>query len=74
MLRHAEGVSAVAGPSRVDRRGRSRRGTPNINGIDKLRHAIEQTFALLTTSNAPSVRWERRIELHDGAKSALGIR
>lgn len=41
----------------------SRKGSPNIKGIGKLR--LEQTFALLHHFKRLAVRWERRTELHD---------
>ncbi|MGW5650518.1 IS5 family transposase [Streptomyces humi] len=43
----------------------SRRGTPNIKGLGKLRYVVEQTFALLHQFKRLAVRWERRLELHD---------
>ncbi|MFH8758306.1 IS5 family transposase [Streptomyces atroolivaceus] len=42
----------------------SRKGSPNIKGIGKLRY-VEQTFALLHQFKRLAVRWERRTELHD---------
>ncbi|WP_443034195.1 IS5 family transposase [Streptomyces sp. BE147] len=42
----------------------SRKGSPNIKGIGKLRHVVEQTFALLHHVKRLAVRWERRTELH----------
>ncbi|MER7698089.1 MULTISPECIES: hypothetical protein [unclassified Streptomyces] len=42
-----------------------REGSPNIKGTGKLRHVVEQTFALLHQFKRPAVRWERRTELHD---------
>lgn len=43
----------------------SRKGSPNIKGIGKLRYVVEQTFALLHQFKRLAVRWERRTELHD---------
>ncbi|MDX5564970.1 hypothetical protein PYK79_18950 [Streptomyces sp. ID05-04B] len=43
----------------------SRKGTPNIQGLGKLRYVVEQTFALLHQFKRLAVRRERRLELHD---------
>ena len=43
----------------------SRKGSPNIKGLGKLRYVVEQTFALLHQFKRLVVRWERRTELHD---------
>ncbi|MET8717482.1 IS5 family transposase [Streptomyces sp. NPDC004735] len=43
----------------------SRKGSPNIKGMGKLRYVVEQTFALLHQFRRLAVRWERRTELHD---------
>ncbi|MFB6878997.1 IS5 family transposase [Streptomyces sp. NPDC056323] len=43
----------------------SRKGSPNIKGMGKLRYVVEQTFALLHHFKRLAVRWERRTELHD---------
>lgn len=43
----------------------SRKASPNIKGIGKLRYVVEQTFALLHHFKRLAVRWERRTELHD---------
>ncbi|MFE9500828.1 hypothetical protein [Streptomyces collinus] len=43
----------------------SRKGSPNIQGMGKLRYVVEQTFALLYHLKRLAVRWERRTELHD---------
>ncbi|WP_443034751.1 IS5 family transposase [Streptomyces sp. BE308] len=43
----------------------SRKRSPNIKGIGKLRYVVEQTFALLHAFKRLAVRWERRTELHD---------
>ncbi|MYT96792.1 MULTISPECIES: transposase, partial [unclassified Streptomyces] len=47
----------------------SRKGSPNIKGIGKLRYVVEQTFALLHHFKRLAVRWERRTELHDAFAS-----
>lgn len=52
----------------------SRKGTPNIKGMGKLRYVVEQTFALLHQFKRLAVRWERRTELHDALISlACGL-
>ncbi|MFF2331416.1 MULTISPECIES: transposase [unclassified Streptomyces] len=43
----------------------SRKGSPNIKGIGKLRYVVEQTFTLLHHFKRLAARWERRTELHD---------
>nr|WP_179851967.1 hypothetical protein [Streptomyces sp. Ag109_G2-15] len=43
----------------------SRKDSPNIKGLGKLRYVVEQTFALLHPFKRLAVRWKRRIELHD---------
>ncbi|MFG2409088.1 IS5 family transposase [Streptomyces brevispora] len=43
----------------------SRKGSPNIKGLGRLRYVVEQTFALLHQFKRLAVRWERRLELHD---------
>ncbi|MGC9544760.1 hypothetical protein [Streptomyces sp. UG1] len=43
----------------------SRKGSPNIKGLGKLRYVVEQTFALHHQFKRLAVRWERRTELHD---------
>ncbi|MGW1318554.1 IS5 family transposase [Streptomyces sp. NPDC002426] len=43
----------------------SRKGSPNIKGLGKLRYVVEQTFALLHHFKRLTVRWKRRTELHD---------
>ncbi len=47
----------------------SRKGSPNIKSIGKLRYVVEQTFALLHHFKRLAVRWERRTELHDAFAS-----
>jgi transposase len=52
----------------------SRRGTPNIKGLGKLRYVVEQNFALLHQFKRLAVRCERRTELHDAFVSlACGL-
>ncbi|WP_247597536.1 IS5 family transposase [Streptomyces sp. RKND-216] len=52
----------------------SRKGSPNIYGLGKLRYVVEQTFALLHQFKRLAVRWERRPELHDALVSlACGL-
>lgn len=43
----------------------SRKGSPNIKGLGKLRYVVEQTFALLHQFKRLAARWERRLELHE---------
>ncbi|MER6345971.1 hypothetical protein ACWC10_29780 [Streptomyces sp. NPDC001595] len=43
----------------------SRAKNPNIKGLGKLRHVVEQTLVLLHQFKRLDVRWERRTELHD---------
>ncbi|MFD6327834.1 transposase [Streptomyces sp. NPDC058442] len=40
----------------------SRKGAPDIKGLDKLRYVVEQTFALFHRFERLAVRWERRTE------------
>ena len=47
----------------------SRKGSPNIKGLGKLRYVVEQTFALLHQFKRLAVRCERRIERHDSVLS-----
>ncbi|MBL1108751.1 IS5 family transposase [Streptomyces sp. 5-8] len=52
----------------------SRKGSPNIKGLGKLRYVIEQTFSLLHHFKRLAVRWERRLDLHDALVSlACGL-
>ncbi|GAA2987280.1 IS5 family transposase [Streptomyces sp. SM10] len=52
----------------------SRKGSPNIKGLGKLRYVVEQTIALLHHFKRLAVRWERRTELHDAFVSlACGL-
>ncbi|MEW1568889.1 transposase [Streptomyces sp. NPDC093509] len=50
----------------------SRRGAPNIKGMDKLRYVVEQTFPLLHQFKQLPVCWEHRTELHDAFASLAG--
>ncbi|KOU66869.1 transposase [Streptomyces sp. MMG1533] len=43
----------------------SRKGSPNIKGLGKLRYVVEQNLALLHQFKRLAIRWERRIELPD---------
>ena len=43
----------------------SRKGSPNIKGLGKLRFVVEQAFAVLHRFKRLGVRWERRTELRD---------
>jgi hypothetical protein len=43
----------------------SRKASPNIKGLGKLRYVVEQTVALLHQFKRLAIRWERRTELHD---------
>ncbi|MFC1408622.1 hypothetical protein ACEZCY_04915 [Streptacidiphilus sp. N1-12] len=43
----------------------SRRGLPDIHGLDKLRYVVEQTLALLHQFKRLAVGWERRLDLHN---------
>ena len=42
---------------------------PHIKGLGKLRYVVEQTFALLHQFRRLAVRWERRLDIHDGLVS-----
>ena len=46
-----------------------RKGSPNIEGLGKLRYVVEQTFALLHQFKRLATRWERRLDLHDALVS-----
>jgi transposase len=43
-----------------------KRKTKRIKGLGKLRYVVEQTFALLHQFRRLAVRWERRLDIHDG--------
>ncbi|GGX50578.1 hypothetical protein [Streptomyces noursei] len=43
----------------------SRKGSPNIQGLGKLRYVVEQTFSLPHHLKRLAVHWERRLDLHD---------
>nr|WP_202501464.1 IS5 family transposase [Streptomyces sp. SID5785] len=49
----------------------SRKCSPNIKGLGRLRSVVEQTFALLHQFKRLAVRWERRPELHDASVSPV---
>ncbi|MDQ0904024.1 transposase [Streptomyces canus] len=52
----------------------SRKCTPDIKGLGKLRNVVEQAFALLHQCKRLAVCWERRPELHDAFVSlACGL-
>ncbi|WP_419155943.1 hypothetical protein [Streptomyces canus] len=56
------------------REGLSRKGSPNIAGLGKLRYVVERTFALLHQFERLAMRWERRLDLHDALVSlACGL-
>ncbi|WP_373292916.1 IS5 family transposase [Mangrovihabitans endophyticus] len=42
------------------------RGGKNIKGLGKLRYVVEQTFGLLHQFRRLAIRWERRLDIHDG--------
>ena len=46
-----------------------RKGSPNIEGLGKLRYVVEQTFALLHQFKRLAIRWDRRLDLHDALVS-----
>ena len=43
--------------------------TPPNKGLGKLRYVVEQTIALLHQFRRIAVRWERRLDIHDGLVS-----
>ena len=43
-----------------------RRGGKNIKGLGRLRYVVEQTFGLLHQFRRLAVRWERRLDIHNG--------
>jgi transposase len=43
-----------------------KRKSTGVKGLGKLRYVVEQTFALLHQFRRLAVRWERRLEIHDG--------
>jgi transposase len=43
-----------------------RRGGKNIKGLGRLRYVVEQTFGLLHQFRRLAIRWERRLDIHDG--------
>lgn len=44
----------------------ARRGTRRITGLGKLRYVVEQTLALLHQYRRLAIRWERRLDIHQG--------
>ena len=42
------------------------RGTKGLQGLGKLRYVVEQTFGLLHQFRRLAVRWERRLDIHNG--------
>jgi transposase len=42
------------------------RGGKNIKGLGRLRYVVEQTFGLLHQFRRLAIRWERRLDIHDG--------
>ena len=44
----------------------AKRRTTGIKGLGKLRYVVEQSFALLHQFRRLAVRWERRLDIHDG--------
>lgn len=42
-----------------------------MKGLGKLRYVVEQTFALLHQFRRLAVRWERRLDIHDGFVSPV---
>jgi len=52
----------------------SRKGSPDIKGLGKLRYVVERSFALLHQFKRLAVRWERRLDLHNALVSlACGL-
>ncbi|MFD9586637.1 hypothetical protein ACFWBM_18340 [Streptomyces sp. NPDC059980] len=47
----------------------SRKGSPNIKGLGKIRYVVEQTFTLLHQFKHHTVQWERRLQLHHLCRS-----
>ena len=43
-----------------------KRKTTGVKGLGKLRYVVEQTFAGLHQFRRVAVRWERRLDIHDG--------
>ena len=46
-----------------------KRKTTGVKGLGKLRYVVEQSFALLHQFRRLAVRWERRLDIHDGLVS-----
>jgi transposase len=49
-----------------------KRKTTGVKGLGKLRYVVEQSFALLHQFRRLAVRWERRLDIHDGFVSLAG--
>jgi transposase len=47
----------------------TKRSSAGVKGLGKLRYVVEQTFALLHQFRRLAVRWERRLDIHDGLVS-----
>jgi transposase len=47
-----------------------KRKTTGVKGLGKLRYVVEQTFALLHQFRRLAVRWERRLDIHDGLSAS----
>ena len=43
-----------------------KRKSTGVKGLGKLRYVVEQAFALLHQFRRLAVRWERRLDIHDG--------
>jgi transposase len=43
-----------------------KRKSTGVKGLGNLRYVVEQTFALLHQFRRLAVRWERRLDIHDG--------
>ena len=43
-----------------------RRGTTGIKGLGKLRYVVEQSIGLLHQFRRLAIRWERRLDIHNG--------
>ena len=45
------------------------RGRTGIKGLGRLRYVVEQTFGLLHQFRRLAIRWERRLDIHNGLVS-----
>jgi hypothetical protein len=50
-------------PDRADHPAPRRKG---LKGLGKLRYVVEQTFGLLHQFRRLAVRWQRRLDIHNG--------